>query len=99
MTNLDDFETAFKNALDESDKAFMGSHAAALKSLSAMSQSEVEAITPDTKDLQEYDKLIAVVRAASARNVSNAELASRIKSLGSVAVAIAKKVPSLASIL
>lgn len=99
MTDLDDFENAFKNALEESDKAFMGSHAEALKSLQAMSQSEIAAITPDAQDVQQYDKLIAVVRAASARNVSNAELASRIKSLGSVAVSIAKKVPSLAAIL
>lgn len=99
MTDLDDFENAFKNALAESDKAFMGSHADALKSLSAMSQSEIDAITPGAQDLQDYDKLIAVVRAASARNVSNAELATRIKSLGSIAVSIAKKVPSLAAIL
>lgn len=99
MTNLDDFEAAFKNALGESDKAFMGDHADALKSLSAMSQSEIGAITPGASDMRQYDKLIAVVRAASARNVSNAELATRIKSLGTVAVSIAGKVPSLAAIL
>ena len=50
-------------------------------------------------DLEAYDKLITVVKKSSANNLDSAQLATRIRGLGEVAVAIAKKVPSLAAIL
>ena len=71
MTDLDDFENAFKNAPEESDKAFMGSHADALKSLQAMSQSEIDAINGMVPELGRHlniptpynDVVTAVVKA------------------------------------
>ena len=95
----DDFAAAFEAALNESDEAFRGSHAEALKSLTALGKNEIDAITPGPRDMQEYDRLIAVVRTASSRNMSNAALADRIQKLGTVAVSIARKMPSLAAIL
>ncbi len=46
-----------------------------------------------------YSVLIEVVKKASKENISKAKLVSDIKELGEVAVKIAKKIPSLASLL
>ncbi len=97
MTN--DFEAEFAAALQESHDAFMGAHKDSLEALSGFSRAEIDAITPGELDLIAYDQLMTVVKKASAQNMDSAQLATRIRSLGTVAVSIAKKVPSLAAIL
>jgi len=89
----------FEQTIKETRAAFDGEYAEQIKQLGALSPTEIDSITPDHQDVEEYHKLIAVVKAASANNVKNAELADQIRQLGSVAVGIAEKVPSLAKFL
>ena len=89
----------FDQTIKETRAAFNGEFAEQIKQLGALSPAEIDSITPDHRDVEEYHKLIAVVKAASANNLKSAQLADQIRQLGSVAVSIAKKVPSLATIV
>ena len=59
----------------------------------------IDTMTPDVTDLQAYDALITVVKEASRVNLGQAQLKRQIARLGSVAVSIASRVPSLAKLL
>jgi hypothetical protein len=85
--------------IDQTRAEFEGKYGDELQGLLGLSKDELEEIVPQVEGTEVYAQLIAVVRAASARNLSIAQLRSRIRALGEVAVAIAKKVPGLASIL
>ena len=76
-------------------EAFEGRYKKQLNDLMGLSRAEVDRVTPDTTDLQAYAQLIEVVKEASRANIAQAELTSRIRDLGQVAIAIASKVPSL----
>lgn len=93
---------AFEKDLDETlargREAFEGLYKDELNALAGLSRAEIDAITPDTTDLQKYDELITVVKEASRVNLAQANLKRQIEKLGSVAVDIAKKVPSLAAL-
>ena len=89
----------FDQTIKETRAAFDGEYAEQIKQLGTLSPAEIDSITPDHRDVEEYHKLMAVVKAASANNVKNALLADQIRQLGTVAVSIAQKVPSLAAIL
>ena len=69
------------------------------KELRALSPAEIDEITPDTTDQQEYERLIALVQQATQQNLDQAQLVERVKALGGTAVAIAKKVSGLATLL
>lgn len=100
MSELDEFEAEFKAALEESHDAFNGTHKDALNELAGLSKQEIDAILPKSpRDLLEYERLMTVVKKASAKNLSNAQLVERIEGLGKVAVSVAKKVPSLDRLL
>jgi len=47
--------------------------------------------------VETYEKIIVVVKEASRKNISQAELGQRINQLGEVAITIAKKVGGLAA--
>lgn len=96
--DLSGFEETLKAELERSNAAFKGKYASELDQLMGLSRTEIDALTPDITDLQKYDQLIAVVKDASSRNLAQAELKNRVERLGKIAVTIAKKVPSLASI-
>ncbi len=83
----------------EIEKAFEGEYQEHIQGLLGLSRKELDKITPDATDVEIYDKLIAVVRTASAENIQQAELKAYIMELGEIAVNIAKRVPRLASIL
>ena len=93
------FRKLIREQLEAGDKAFKGQYAEELNELMGLSREEIDKITPGTTDLQTYEKLITIVKQASAHNVSQAELVDNIKALGKVAVAIAKKSAKLASLL
>ncbi len=78
--------------------AFEGQYREEIEGLLGLSRKELERITPDTTDLEIYDQLITVVKEASASNIAQAELKSRVMKLGRVAISIAKQVPKLASL-
>ena len=102
--------TTIKNALQKQQMeleeimrftrtAFEGAYAEQLQGLLGLSKEDLDAITPGVAAAAEYAKLIDVVKQASAKNLSIAELKSRIEALGSTAVSIAKSVASLAPLL
>jgi hypothetical protein len=77
---------------------FEGKYAEEISGLLGLSREEIDAITPDATDLATYDLLIEVVKDASKKNLSQAELKARLKELGGVALDIAKKVGPLAGL-
>lgn len=91
------FRRDVREALKRSRQAFEGDYRQQLDELLSLSRADIDGLTPDTADLETYDKLIGVVREASRHNASQAELRSRIAELGAVATKIVKKVPSLAA--
>lgn len=93
------FRQRVKPAMQRADAEFRGQYAEEINGLLGLSKEEIDEITPDTTDLETYNKLMIVVKEASRVNLEQAELVGRIKSLGEVAVSIAKKVPSLAAML
>jgi len=97
MSN-EDFAKLLDDDLDQIHIAFQGEYKEEIEGLLGLSKEEIDKITPDTTDLEIYDKLIAVVRRASANNISQAELKNRIMELGEVAVAISKRVIKLAGL-
>ena len=96
----DEFDALLGDAIAAADEAFNGTYKTEIEGLLGLSKAEIDAITPnDTTDLATYERLMAVVREASRKNVSQALLVSRIEALGDVAKSIARKVPSLAALL
>jgi len=97
--DLDGFERDLATTLRNSNEAFRGKYKGELNALSGLSREEVDSITPGITDLQKYDELITVVKEASRVNMQQAQLKAQIIRLGTVAVEIAKRVPSLAALL
>ena len=97
MSN-EDFAKLLDDDLEMIHEAFQGDYKEEIEGLLGLSREEIDKITPDTTDLETYDKLIAVVRRASANNISQAELKNRIMELGEVGISIAKRVSSLAGL-
>ncbi|WP_270653915.1 hypothetical protein [Phocaeicola plebeius] len=89
----------FTNLFDAADAAFNKHYSEELKQLKGLSEEEISKILPSTTDFQIYNELIKIVENASQENLAQADLADKIKSLGNVAVNIAKKVPGLNAIL
>ncbi len=92
------FRDRVRRSLQRQDEAFKGKYRKEIEALSGLSLAELAAIIPKTTDLRVYNALIAVVEEASRVNLVQADLRNRIEELGEVAVAIARKVPGLASI-
>lgn len=99
MADMDAFRRDLRSDLKKGREAFEGKFGEHLNELMGLSTEEIDAITPDATDLQEYDRLIAVVRQASRHNLTQAQLRANIKALGDVAVTIAKKSAKLATLL
>jgi diacylglycerol kinase family enzyme len=102
MTDYTDLDALFAEmdiAAERARLALEGSLATEYKGLRSLDPDTIKDITPDTTDEAIYEHLMAIVQEASARNESQAQLASRIRALGGVAIQIAKRVPSLLAIL
>lgn len=93
--DLEAFELDLDVTLERGREAFMGEYRTALNELAGLSRAEIDEITPDITDLQKYDELITVVKEASRVNLEQAQLKQVIERLGSIAITIAKRVPSL----
>jgi hypothetical protein len=93
----------FKERLEQRAKknraAFTGLYKSEIDKLHGLSREEIDAITPDNKDMEIYAQLIEVVKEASATNESQAALKEQIIELGDIAIEIANKIPSLASVI
>ncbi|HEX2115815.1 MAG TPA: hypothetical protein VHM01_15530 [Alphaproteobacteria bacterium] len=93
----DDFEAELEKSLERADAAFRGKYKKELQELLASSAEDL-GIKPTITDAEIYSKLISTVKAASAANISQAELKDRIVALGRRAVVIAKRVSRLAAL-
>ncbi len=91
-------DNRFEDLFAEADAAFNGKYKNELNELMGLSQTEIKALSPETTDLSTYNKLIKIVEHASKVNMSQADLITNIKSLGTLAIKIAKKVPTLANL-
>lgn len=95
----DDFDTMLTAALDAADIALdEGKYKKELRALLSLSMAEIKLSVPKASYV-DYSKLISVVEHASAKNIAQATLVSSIVALGNRAVAVAKLVPGLASVL
>jgi len=97
--NIEEFKRRLREKMTENREAFEGQYKNEIDGLLGLSRSEIDAITPGIADIEAYDQLITLVKEASRVNLSQAQLKSRITELGEIAVLVAKKVPSLASLL
>ena len=97
--DIEEFKRKLREKMAENRQAFDGEYKNQINDLMGLSRSEVDAITPDTTDMEIYDQLITVVKEASRVNLTQAQLKQRIEELGEIAVKIAAKVPSLAALL
>ncbi len=99
MSNAEDRKKAFQRSVrkrfKEIDEELRGRHKKHLDALLGISRAEIDAITPDTTDMDTYNKLIVVVTEATRKNVAIADLRQTIREMGTVAIDIAKKVPDL----
>ena len=95
--DIEKFKRRLREKMAENRKAFEGKYKDEINALMGLSKSEIDSITPDLTDLEIYDQLITVVKEASRVNLAQAELKSRIEELGEIAIKIAEKVPTLAS--
>lgn len=93
------YRNRVRRALDQADEAFRGEYSKELNELLGLSREEIDAISPGVTDLETYERLMVVVREASRVNLAQAELVNRIRELGSVAVSIARMVPSLRNVV
>ncbi len=95
--NLDDFDKQM--AADFASAGLdSGSYADTVQQLQDMASQAASAGAVAPGDTQAYAQLLAVVQAAAASNLSQAELKSRIVALGDTAVSIAQRLRGLASI-
>jgi len=97
--DLNGFDRDLDETLKKGRIAFRGKYKEELNALSGLSKDEIDSISPGITDLQTYDELIALVKAASRVNLEQSELKKRIINMGEIAVTIAGKIPSLAKIL
>ncbi len=89
----------FTTAFQQADSEFNEQYSQALKYLKEeLSETEIQSIVPQGTNAEEYKKLIAVIEDATNKNMSQAELITKIKSMGDIVVKIAKKIPALASL-
>jgi len=96
--DIEEFKRKLREKMLENREAFEGEYKEELTELMGLSRADIDAITPDTTDIEKYDELITVVKEASRVNLTQAELKSRIEDLGDLAIGIAKKVPSLTTL-
>jgi len=80
-------------------EAFEGAYADDLQKLHGLSQEDLDSLIPKVADQAVYGQLIDVVKDASARNLSAAQLRQRIEALGSTAIALVKKARILGGVL
>ncbi|MCK5125528.1 MAG: hypothetical protein KAR42_04670 [candidate division Zixibacteria bacterium] len=98
--SLDAFRQKVQRRIHEDRIAFEGIYKDEIKGLLGLSKEDIDAITPDdTTDLETYDKLITIVKEASAANLAQADLVNQIKKLGDIGVKIAKMVPGISNLL
>ena len=76
------FQRSVRKRFKEIDEELRGRHKKHLDALLGISRAEIDAITPDTTDIDTYNKLIVVVTEATRKNVGHADLRQTIREMG-----------------
>ncbi len=97
--DLEAYRKKLEKRVKQNEDAFNGLYKVELNNLLGLSRDEIDKLSPDTTDLKIYDQLIAIVKEASIHNIEQAELVNNIKSLGNIGISIAKKIPSLKTLM
>lgn len=85
----------FTDSFAKADEKFDNQFSEQLEQLKGLTQSEIEKAMANTSDIEIYRQLAAIVDNASCKNLKQAELVSKIKALGEIAINLAKKIPGL----
>lgn len=88
----------FNDLFKKADASFDADYEAALTQLKGLSADEIATLIPDTNSKEVYKELVAIVEEASRKNISQAELISKVDKLGSIAKKIIGKIPALAGL-
>ena len=97
--DLDELFAEMDRAADRAERALDGRFGRIYRELRNLTPEEIDDITPDTGDQKEYERLLALVQEASARNMDQAQLVERIRELGDVATRIARRLPGLTDVV
>jgi hypothetical protein len=97
-TELEEMRRELEKILKKNRDAFKGAYKDEINQLLSISREDIDAIVPGTEDMATYDALIEVVKEASRKNHSQAQLKARIEELGEIALKIASKIPNLAAL-
>ncbi|MCR9213176.1 MAG: hypothetical protein NXI13_05620 [Proteobacteria bacterium] len=97
--NLDEIFAEMDAAAARAEATLNGQFATIYEELRNLAPADIDDITPDISDQKEYERMMALVQAASQQNLDQAELINRIRELGDVAKKIAQKIPSLAALI
>ncbi len=89
----------FSASFTKAGQAFENQYAGILDDLKGLSKNEVDELALNTTNREAYEQLLQIVEEAAAKNLKMAQLTSKIKQLGDVAVRIARKVPGLGQML
>lgn len=81
----------FTDSFAKADEKFDNQFSEQLEQLKGLTQSEIEKAMANTSDIEIYRQLAAIVDDASCKNLKQAELVSKIKALGEIAINLAKK--------
>lgn len=89
----------FSELFKEADKSFNQDYDEQLKQLRVLTEEEKSKVTPGTTDKEIYESLIKIIDEATNKNVTQAEIISKIKGLGAIAINLAKKIPGFSTLL
>jgi hypothetical protein len=89
MSQLDELDQMLDNDLSTIEESFNTTYKKQLDRLSGLTIAELHKINPDI-NINDLEKLYAVVQQASQQNLSQAMLKERITQLGDTAIEIAK---------
>jgi hypothetical protein len=93
-------DNRFDDLFADANEAFNNdkSYEDRLNDFKGLTEEQINVLTPNTTTREAYNKLAELVNKATDTNMSQADLITNIKSLGALAIKIAKKVPALASL-
>lgn len=95
MPSEEEIQRQLEAAADEAEEFANLTLEAEFNALKAATAVDLENLKPQVSDPEAYDKLLAAVQEATAKNESIAEFTNRLKTLGGNVVKLAKEVKGL----
>lgn len=86
----------YNDLFKKADASFNSDYEEALSQLKGLSDAELAEITPESNGRIVYEALIAIVEDAASKNISQAELITKVEKLGTTAKSIIARIPAIA---